>query len=279
MLRNLVQSRTAFNKVDRSSWKAMFQRSWSSTAMKEFPFKQASSLRSKFWEDLFLNCPGVAFTVDEGSSRSFNPLMGITVSTVNFDFELTLWSPGMHLIEEEATCANLLQWLSHQLHRIGIQSCDVSSIYTDNASNISKVPRFDLNLNTFSTYCLSHFIHIAVKRVRTSKLLLCTSGLLLHAYLRWAFFAAHLRRNSGTILFHNDVRPYWAFTINCASLIAVKASAILARAKRYPILRALVITQNYAFVPLYLLVPLDVYLSSVTWRQTRFGIDKIRLAR
>jgi hypothetical protein len=88
--------------------------------MREFLFKQASSLRSKFQQDLLPNCPGVAISVDDWSSHSFNLWMRITVTTVNLDFELTLWSPGMHFIEKEATGANLLQWLSHQLQLMGI---------------------------------------------------------------------------------------------------------------------------------------------------------------
>ena len=113
-------------------------------------------------------CPGISVTVDDWSDRSLVPWMGIMVTTVSLDFELRLWSPGMQLIEGEANASNLLSWLSFQLRRLDIKLSHLSSVSTDNASNISKATFIDADLNSVTTRCLCHLLNIAIKRVTTN---------------------------------------------------------------------------------------------------------------
>jgi hypothetical protein len=94
--------------------------------------------------------------------------MGITVTTISLDFEQRLWSPGMQLIEGEANASNLLSWLSFQLRRLDIKLSHLSSVSTDNASNISKATFIDADLNSVTTRCLCHLLNIAIKRVTTN---------------------------------------------------------------------------------------------------------------
>jgi len=139
ILRFLIKNSLAFNVVDDDTWRGLAFgkfRTWSSTSMKSFLLKQASGLRAKFQKEILPTCPGISVTVDDWSDRSLVPWMGITVTTISLDFELRLWSPGMQLIEGEANASNLLSWLSFQLRRLDIKLSHLSSVCTDNASNI-----------------------------------------------------------------------------------------------------------------------------------------------
>ena len=132
--------------------------------MKTFLKDEAERLRHQFLDSILPNVPGISVAVDEWSDRQLIPWMGITVTTVDYNFEFKIFSPGMQYISDNPTGNNLHIWLLQQLDRFNIKPMDVSSICTDNASNISKAISTEASLSSVHNYCICHLINIAVKR-------------------------------------------------------------------------------------------------------------------
>ena len=153
--------------VDTTSWQDVTANkidTWSSTSMKTFLKDEAERLRHQFLDSILPNVPGISVAVDEWSDRQLIPWMGITVTTVDYNFEFKIFSPGMQYISDNPTGNNLQIWLLQQLDRFNIKPMDVSSICTDNASNISKAISTEASLSSVHNYCICHLINIAVKR-------------------------------------------------------------------------------------------------------------------
>ena len=166
-VRFLIQNSLAFNHFDSSTWIAACKYNqrptYSSTTMKRFVLQYANELRNEFRNEVLAVAPGVSVSVDEWSDRQRLPWMGITITVVDLDFNLRVYSPGMQLIDGPATSENLLMWLKAQLDRMGISTAEVSSICNDNAASISKAIQLDPSLSSVAQYCMCHLLNIAVK--------------------------------------------------------------------------------------------------------------------
>jgi len=166
-LRLLVQNNLAFTIFDSSTWQELTRDrldSWSSTSMKEFLRRQAISLRQEFIDKTLPRVPGISIVIDEWSDRQMIPWLGITICTMDVDFNFKLFSPGMQIINDSPTGANILNWLEIQLRRMNIEIVNLASVCTDNASNVSKAMSLNDHLQKVSTFCICHLVNIAVKR-------------------------------------------------------------------------------------------------------------------
>ena len=137
------------------------------TALKTFMDATARQLRQNFASSLLPNAPGVSVTVDEWSDIQLIPWMGMTITTVDLNFDLRLHSPGMRCIDDVASAENIIRWLLEQLARMGIEPEDVASICCDNAANMSKAVCLNPHLRRVLNFCMCHLINIAVKRATT----------------------------------------------------------------------------------------------------------------
>jgi hypothetical protein len=137
---------------------------YSASTIKSFLRKEAINQRTTFKQHTLPIAPGVAAVVDEWSDLQMIPWMGIVVAVVDLDFNFSLHSPGMQLVDQAPSAENLLLWFIAQISRLGICCEDLSNVCMDNASNISKAAALDPHLSKKVSFCICHLINIAVKR-------------------------------------------------------------------------------------------------------------------